>query len=157
MSGSTGSVAAAARFPSELRELVEGLGAIVWQADARDWRFLLVSRNAREVLGYPIEQWLNDPDLWVNHIHPRTARPPWGICLNAAARGKDHRFEYRAIAADGRTVWLRDIVRVVSDEEGGPRELRGLMIDITEQKQAECALRENEERFRQFAENIREV
>ena len=157
MSSTIGGFAPATRFPSELRDLVEGLGAIVWQADARDWRFNLVSRNAEEVLGYPIEQWLNEPDFWVNHIHPEDRDTAVRTCSAATARGEDHKFEYRAIAADGRTVWLRDIVRVVLDEEGRPRELRGLMIDITEQKQAEGALRESEERFRQLAENIREV
>jgi len=140
-----------------LRDLVEGLGAIVWQADARDWRFSLVSRNAEEVLGYPIEQWLNEPDFWINHIHPEDRAIAIRICSTATARGEDHKFEYRAIAADGRTVWLRDIVRVVLDDDGRPRELRGLMIDITEQKLAEQGLRESEERFRQLAENIREV
>ena len=157
MSASIGGIAPATRFPSELRELVEGLGAIVWQADARDWRFSLGSGNAEEVLGYPVDQWLNEPDFWVNHIHPDDREAAVQTCSAASARGEDHKFEYRAIAADGRTVWLRDIVRVVSDEDGHPRELRGLMIDITEQKQAEYRLRESEERFRQLAENIREV
>src|ERR1041384_553657 len=157
MSARAGGFGATARFPSDLRDLVEGLGAIVWQADARNWRFSLVSRNAEEVLGYPIEQWLNEPNFWVNHLHPEDRDTAVDTCTAATSRGEDHRFEYRMIAADGKTVRLRDIVSVVLDEQGQARELRGLLIDITEQKQAECALRESEERFRQLAENIREV
>jgi diguanylate cyclase (GGDEF)-like protein/PAS domain S-box-containing protein len=50
------------------------------------------------------------------------------------------------IAADGRVVWLRDIIRVlVEDDE--PRELVGIMVDLTERKRIETLLRENEERL----------
>ncbi|HJX83793.1 MAG TPA: PAS domain S-box protein, partial [Candidatus Angelobacter sp.] len=56
---------------------------------------------------------------------------------------QDHEFEYRMIAADGRVVWLRDIVNVTV-EGGEPTELTGVMIDISEQKDT---LRTSEERF----------
>ena len=41
------------------------------------------------------------------------------------------------MAADGRVVWLRDIVSVIQDAKGQARHLRGVMLDITERKQAE--------------------
>ncbi|MGH9510317.1 MAG: ATP-binding protein, partial [Terriglobales bacterium] len=53
---------------------------------------------------------------------------------------RDHTFEYRMLAADGRTVWLRDMVSQV-DDNGTPK-LRGLMVDVTQQ-------REMEQQFRQ--------
>ena len=45
------------------------------------------------------------------------------------------------IAADGRIVWLRDLVTVVVEGDRATK-LRGVMIDITNQKRAEEALRE---------------
>ncbi|MFT7485646.1 MAG: two-component system cell cycle sensor histidine kinase/response regulator CckA, partial [Candidatus Paceibacteria bacterium] len=51
-------------------------------------------------------------------------------------QGDDHEFEYRMRAADGRIVWIRDHVRVIS-EDGIPARLHGVMIDITPVKQAE--------------------
>jgi len=144
-------------FPLELRDLVEDLRVIVWQADAQTWEFNWVSHHAEEVLGYPVEQWLSEPGFWQNHLHPEDRKRAVETCLAATSSGQDHAFEYRAIAADGRIVWLRDIVRVVKDHQGHPRELRGVMVDITEQKAAERALCESEERFRQLAENIRDV
>ena len=45
------------------------------------------------------------------------------------------------IAADGRVVWLRDLVTVVV-EGGRATQLRGVMVDITDRKHAETALRE---------------
>ena len=45
------------------------------------------------------------------------------------------------IAADGRIVWLRDLVTVVVEGDRATR-LRGVMVDITKRKRAEEALRE---------------
>ena len=42
------------------RELVEGLDAIVWEADPNTWQFTFVSPQAEEILGYPISRWLTD-------------------------------------------------------------------------------------------------
>ncbi|MFQ5777750.1 MAG: PAS domain S-box protein [Terriglobia bacterium] len=123
------------------RDLVQQLDAIVWEAEAQTCRFSFVSRRAEDILGYPIEQWLAEPDFWARHIHPEDRETAVAICQNATAAGRDHTFEYRALAADGRVLWLRNIVRVVRDEEGRVRQLRGLMVDITERKQAEEALR----------------
>ena len=53
----------------------------------------------------------------------------------------NHEFEYRAVAVDGRIVWLRDIVRVIKNERGQPIILRGAMIDISRSKVAESALK----------------
>ena len=119
------------------RELLESLQTIVWEADAATWQFLYVSQWAEAILGYPVEQWLNKPNFWVDHIHPEDRERAVACCREATARGEDHEFEYRAVAADGRAVWFRDIVRVIKDKEGRPQKLRGVMVDITERKHAE--------------------
>ena len=46
-------------------------------------------------------------------------------------------FEYRLIARDGRTVWFRDSAIVLTDEQGRPEHIQGVMLDITERKIAE--------------------
>jgi len=45
------------------------------------------------------------------------------------------------IAADGSVVWLRDLVTVVVEGDRVTR-VRGLMVDLTNRKQAEEALRQ---------------
>src|SRR5262249_37141417 len=57
--------------------------------------------------------------------------------------------EYRAVAADGREVWLRDIVHVIGDPGGPGVQLRGVTVDLTEGKRAEEALRQTEDQLRQ--------
>ena len=128
--------------------LIQGLDAIIWEADPSTLQFSFVSARAETILGYPTEQWLKEPNFWVEHIHPDDREQAVAFCRTAINEGRDHRFEYRAVAADGRVVWLRDIVRIISGGEEKVQRLLGLMIDITEHKQMEADLQNSEERFR---------
>jgi len=141
----------AARQESEqrYRDLIQGLDAIVWEADAGTLTFSFVSRRAETVLGYPVARWVREPDFWVKRIHPEDREAVMRIHRDALAGRRDHEFEYRAIAADGREVWMRDIVHVVRDAEGKPVTLRGLSVDLTELKRSERALHDSEEQLRQ--------
>lgn len=129
-------------------ELVEGLDAIVVDGDAATWRFSFVSQRAEAILGYPVERWLNEPDFWASLVHPDDLEPTAAYCRIETSEGRNHNVDYRAIAADGRVVWLRDYVTVIVDEMGRPQRLIGVMLDITEQKYAEEATRQSEHRFR---------
>ncbi|HEX7124404.1 MAG TPA: GAF domain-containing protein [Thermodesulfobacteriota bacterium] len=129
-------------------DLVHGLDAIVWEADAETWEFTFVSRYAEALLGYPIDRWLGDGEFWVNLIHPDDRERAIEVCRTGMAEGRDSDFEYRVVAADGRVVWLRDMVRVVKDADGRVRQLRGVMVDISAQKEAVEALRRSEEQLR---------
>jgi PAS domain S-box-containing protein len=142
------------QFSSEFRTLVEDLRAILWEIDCAARRFTWVSRHAEEVLGYPVAEWLEQPGFWENHMYPEDRESVLASCQRVEAGGEDHEFKYRMIAADGRIVWLRQIVRIVKDSQGCTSKLRGVMVDITEQCVAEQVLRESEERFRKvFQEN----
>lgn len=120
-------------------DLVNTTDGIVWEADARSLTFIFVSRKAETLLGYPASDW-QQPGFWVAHLHPEDRSWAPGYCLNCASRLEPHRFEYRFIAADGKVVWLEDIVTVVA-EDGKPTLLRGLMFDVTQRKHAEAEVR----------------
>jgi PAS domain S-box-containing protein len=131
------SVAAQQRFLN----LVNSVEGIVWEADVPSFQFLFISKQAERVLGYPVERWLSEPTFWKDHVHPEDQGWTLQFCQNATAEKRDHQFEYRMIAADGRVVWLRDLVTVVMEGDRVTR-VRGLMVDLTNRKQAEEALRQ---------------
>lgn len=121
------------------RDLVNSTEGIVWEADAVTIQFTFVSRQAERLLGYPVADWLQ-PGFWLAHLHPDDRAWAPDYCVANTRRLEPHDFEYRFIAQDGRTVWLRDIVSVVA-ENGAPRWLRGVTVDITRQRQTEADLR----------------
>ncbi|HEU4560736.1 MAG TPA: PAS domain-containing protein [Longimicrobium sp.] len=127
--------AAAERAERRLRELVEGIDAIVWEAETDPLRITFVSDHARVLLGYPVEQWLAEPGFWPSIIHPEDRAWVLETGLAATDQPRDHAIEYRMRAADGRTVWVRDVIRV-SPMAGGTQ-LRGVMVDVTARRRSE--------------------
>ena len=127
----------------EAIRLLDALKVIVWRGDPDSYCFTYVSQAAEDILGYPLEDWLDDPKFWAEHIHPEDRQWTLDYCVSNTSALQDHEFEYRMIAADGREVWLKDVVHLVV-EGGRPVESVGVMVDITDKKQADHAMRELE-------------
>ena len=128
------------------RDLVNSIDGIVWELDLAEFRFSFVSDQAEQILGYPVQSWLDEKDFWANHVHDEDRDWVVSFCLSETEALRDHDFEYRMITADGRAIWLKDIV-TVNIEDGRPVSLRGVMIDISKRKQAELLLNETTERL----------
>jgi signal transduction histidine kinase len=88
-----------------------------------------------------VERWLSEPTFWKDHVHPEDREWALQFCQTATAEKRDHDFEYRMIAADGSVVWLHDRVTVVVEGDRVTR-ARGVMVDLTNRKQAEEGLRQ---------------
>jgi PAS domain S-box-containing protein len=133
-------------------ELVRTIEGIVWEADARTFQFTFVSEQAERLIGFPVEKWL-EPGFWAAHIHQDDRDATTEYCVTSTRQGLNHDFEYRMLAADGRVVWLRDIVTVLV-EQGAPRLLRGIMVDITDRKEAELARQRAFETLQIFIDSV---
>ncbi len=131
--------AAAEASEQRCRDLVQSLDAIVWEADAETSprRFTFVSQRAETMLGYPSVRWVTEPGFWASAIHPDDRERTVAACREGTAGKRDFHLEYRMVAADGREVWLHEVVRVIRDTTGNVLQRRGVMIDITERKRAE--------------------
>jgi len=133
-------------------DLVNTIDGIVWESDAKTFQFHFVSEQAEKVLGYPVERWTDEPDFWKEHIHPDDRAWVIDYCIRTTRQKITHEFEYRMLAADGRSVWMRDVVTVIVENDQ-PSKLRGIMTDITDRKKFEDAERQ---RSRE-AETLREA
>ena len=126
------------------RGLVESLSAIAWEASMEDFTYNYVSPHAEDLLGYPLADWLK-PGFWHSIVHPADVREAERFCDQETRLGRDHSLDYRVLRADGKVIWVRDLVSLI--QHGLRPVMRGLMIDISETKQTEDALRLSEEEF----------
>jgi PAS domain S-box-containing protein len=124
------------------------LNLLLWEACPLTLQFSYVSRGAEQMLGYSLDRWLKQPTFWTDFVHPDDRPAAEEECRQAVLDCRDHSLEYRLIASDGRVLWVRDVVRVICGDDKTPVGLRGVMIDITERKNAELALDRPEDFFR---------
>ena len=138
----------------KLVQLVQNLDAVLWEAEPSMRTFTFVSQRAKDILGFEVSDWLEKEDLWHDMIHPEDREPVLEYRRMSTQAGEDHTVEYRIVSPEGRDVWLRDIAHIVRDDQGETRGLRGLMVDITEQKMVERLLSESRERFAHVARTL---
>jgi PAS domain S-box-containing protein len=128
-------------------ELVESLDAIFWEADPETLAFTFLSHRASIMLGRTREWGAAGPHAWGDHVHPEDRERATALVRQAlASPGQDLSLEYRALGPEGEPMWFRDLVRVGADARGGNL-LRGLIVDITDRKRAEQALRRSEQKY----------
>lgn len=132
----------------EFRLLVETTNVVPWEADMKTGRFFYVGPQAVPFLGFSVEEWMQE-GFWVNRLHPEDRE--WVVITRSEAveKGKSFECEYRMLRADGRIVWVRDMLSVIPSAEAGLI-LGGFMLDVTYRRYTEESLRES----RYFIEQI---
>jgi PAS domain S-box-containing protein len=133
-------------------ELVESLDAVFWEADPESLRLSFLSSGAEHLLGRdPVT---GSPDrAWGDHVIPEDRTEALERIRDAIDSGEDRQLEYRVAPPNGGAVWVRDLVHVIGHGE----RIRGLMVDITERKRAEEALRRSERKSSEAFRREREA
>lgn len=141
---------------SFLRQVIDLNPNFVFAKDA-EGRFMLVNQAMADVYGTSVESLLGKKDC---HFNPNDAE------VERIRRDDQEvldtlkeKFIPEEMITDskGRARWLQTIKRPIISSDGLANQVLGISTDITARKHAERALRQSEERFRQIAENIREV
>jgi PAS domain S-box-containing protein len=127
---------------SRYRALVENIPAVVYVvAPDDDRKTLYVSPQIETALGYTRDEWLEQPDIWMELLHQDDREETLAAHDLHNETGRPWSREYRLIASDGRPIWFRDVATLVRDADGRPLHWQGVQLDITELKQAEEELR----------------
>ena len=131
-------------------DIVNTLDGIIWESDVGVIaRTTFISEKVTQFLGFSVEECLQT-EFWDQRFHPQDRNLVQQTVAKYHAEDRDsYQLEYRLITSNGKIKHVRDLVSVAR-ENGKIRWLRGIVIDITAQKQAETARLEAEERFRKM-------
>lgn len=122
---------------AKYRLLVEQIPAVMYVSVNTAGGTQYISPQIEALSGYEPAMWQTDPTLWSSVLHPEDRDRVLAEVSECIAQGKSLHNEYRFIARDGHTVWVRDDARLVLDQAQRPHHWQGIMYDITDRKRAE--------------------
>jgi PAS domain S-box-containing protein len=124
---------------------VAGLG--FWDWDLAKQR-IFVSEEVYRMCGVPIGDGHETPELIARVVHVDDQPRLQAALQGAWSRGQSFDLDVRVARPDGRVRWVNTAADLGRDDQGNPSSMFGTLLDITERKQIEDALRESERRLR---------
>lgn len=127
----------------------------LWDLDILSGKRVVNQRYA-EMLGYSVKEVEETPGFWEERLHPEDReRVLAAIQENLTGRTETLQQEYRVRHRDGTWRWIQDTGRIVlRDREGRPLRASGVHQDITERKQVELELQEQQASDRDFSSRL---
>jgi len=138
----------------ELERIVGASPAVLYRSEWRsqDQGFVstYISSSVTPTLGYERHECLQ-PGWWLSHVHPDDARLVEAGLKKLLESGEiEYTYRFANIAGDYR--WIRDHACLNKGGSGKPDEVIGSWLDITESRQRDQQVYENEEMYRSLVE-----
>jgi len=122
-----------------LSQLLETTKVVSWEAEVEAQRFTYVSEQAVKMLGFPTRAWY-EPNFFASHIHPHDRRRVLSVFQKQTQLVEHFDLTFRMIGDGGRVAWVQNLVSI-TPEDGPPARMHGFMIDISERKRNEEAMK----------------
>jgi len=129
-------------FRDSKERLIKALGTkiLAWEGEVEGQRFTYVSEHAVQMLGYSVSAWY-EPNFLASHVHSDDLQSVLAAYENHTQITEHFDLTFRMWASDGRLVWIQNLISVGQESEEATK-LHGFMIDISERKRAEEALKD---------------
>ena len=148
----------AAREHRRLNEVVSNVPGMVWETRidpaTRKRRTTFVSQYVEKMLGYDVNDWLDRSGFGLSLVHEDDRLRVERESEEIFNQGTEAILEFRWIAKDGRVVWVAAHLAPIFDDDGKVVGMRGVTLDISDQRLAEFARRESEEKNRAILQAI---
>ncbi len=142
---------------ARLLSLMNNIPGVVYRG-LPDWSLSFIGAEVRRLTGYPARDFLSGAVSWTHLIHPEDLERIRRTFRQAVSdRRGVLRAEYRILHDDGETRWIADRRQLFYDDGGRFAYVDGLMLDITERKRMEDALRDSEDRYRRLVDGSPEM
>lgn len=120
-----------------LKYLLTASPAVIFSCKPNgDYGATFISENVTTILGHQPQDFLDNSDFWVNHVHPEDIEHILRD-IPQIFESNYHFHQYRFLRADGKYCWLETYTKLVRDKNGNPVEFVGYLIDINKRKELE--------------------
>ncbi len=134
------------------REMADNISEVFWIFDQVEQRVIYVSSAYEKIWGKSAQDLYKRYEEWGESIYPDDRKYAEESFVKIGETGGGEEREYRIVRPDGSIRWISDRGFAIRDKNGQVIRIAGIAEDITRRKDAERALRESEERFRELAE-----
>jgi PAS domain S-box-containing protein len=139
----------------ELASIINRSPAVVflWRV-AEGWPVEFVTENV-EHFGYTADDFTSGRVSWPGITHPEDApRLETEVAHHFVEGRTEFEQHYRLITKSGEVRWVEDRKRILRSARGKPTHIQGIVLDVTQRREAEEALRDREERLRLMIEQV---
>jgi len=143
-----------AELEARFRAIADHVPAVIYVEPPDDGPMIDVSPGIERLYGIPREEWLRDPSLWIDLVHPDDRQRIRDANAAADASFTPFKEQYRALSRDGRSLYVRDESTPVFDGDGRPLYWIGFMIDVTDAVATQRALADAQARYGALVEQI---
>lgn len=137
----------------QIKLIAEGAELGIWYQNFKTGE-IVRNRQWSKMLGYRQNEIGNSINCWKKLIHPDDLRHAEKVAEDHQ-KGKTQKFkvEHRMKTKSGDWKWILNWGKIIRrDKNGKPVKAAGIHLDITDLKNAEIALKESEEKFKNLAE-----
>ncbi len=119
-----------------LDSVLQSLDVVVCAREPARLKLLFINNAAQKIYGRPVSEFFENPDLWLNVIHPDDIDPVKRHLANLYTNGFFD-LAYRIIRPDGEIRWIHDRQTLIYDRNHIPIRIDGISSDVTESKEVE--------------------
>jgi diguanylate cyclase (GGDEF)-like protein/PAS domain S-box-containing protein len=135
-----GSVVRQLYDPSNWDKIFNQIDICLWSVDAKTMETLQISSACQRILGFSEEEFVQNPYLWLDHLHPNDKTEVLEQ-LHLVEKGESAKLEYRILTNNGEPKWVFDyIVPIYDDEAIAPVRYDRVVMDIDHRKRTEAEL-----------------
>ncbi|HCF29324.1 MAG TPA: response regulator receiver protein [Cyanobacteria bacterium UBA11049] len=124
---------------TRLESILDALEEVVRSACAKKFKLLYLNPAAQKVYGRPVWEFFEQPNLWLEVIHPDDRERVEQATQVLLQQGRMN-LEYRILRSDGEVRWLSDRSYAIYDIDGVATRFDSIIYDITERKRTEQQL-----------------
>lgn len=121
---------------ARLESILDSLEEVVRSTCAKTFKLLYLNPAAQQVYERPIWEFFEQPNLWLEVVHPEDREQVDKSVQILLEQGKINQ-EYRILRSDGEVRWVSDRSYVIYDDNRVPTRLDSIIYDITQRKRTE--------------------